>query len=74
MKATTDYDPKGLAKKLDKKIDSLMEQRNEILEKFTEAYLAETGLKPSEAELVSRVDDKGKFVMYFRKREIIRVV
>jgi hypothetical protein len=68
------YDPKAMAKKLDKKVEALMAQREEILEKFCEAYLVETGLKPSEAELVTRVDDKGKFVMYFRKREIIRTV
>ena len=47
-------------------------ERDKILEEFTKAYLAETGLKPSEIELVCKQDKLGmtiENVYFFRKKE-----
>lgn len=50
----------------------LAEKRNEILEAFSKAYLAETGLMPSEIELVAEQNpmtfDKIETIYYFRKK------
>ena len=50
----------------------LKEHRSEILEHFSTAYLAESGLLPSEVELVhnSHIED-GQItdVFYFRRKE-----
>lgn len=49
----------------------LKEQRDKILNEFAKAYLAETGLLPSEVELVSSQDCKGfiiETVYSFRKK------
>lgn len=35
-------------------LKKLLEKRNEILEQFAKAYLAETGLLPSQIELVTQ--------------------
>jgi hypothetical protein len=37
---------------IEKKLKQIANKRNKILEQFTKAYLAETGLKPSEIMLV----------------------
>lgn len=50
----------------------LTEKRLEILEQFAKAYLAETGLAPSEVELVTQqmpvIDNKIETVYFFRKK------
>lgn len=42
----------------------------EIQERFAEAYLAETGLKPSEVELCQQ-NRGNEVVWFFRKRTVI---
>jgi predicted naringenin-chalcone synthase len=50
----------------------LHDRKVEIIEQFAKAYLAETGLKPSEVELVTKQESTGMIietVYYFRKKE-----
>jgi hypothetical protein len=49
-------------------IADIANRRAQILEDFTRAYLAETGLRPSECELCERRDGM-TLRWYFRKRE-----
>jgi predicted metal-dependent hydrolase len=49
----------------------LRQERDKILSEFTKAYLAETGLKPSEIELVSQRNVLGSLIeetYFFRKK------
>lgn len=51
---------------------TLQEKRNEILEAFAKAYLAETGFNPSEIELVTQqlpmVDNIIEHRYFFRRK------
>ena len=52
-------------------VAKLMQYKSKIIEDFTKAYLADSGLKPSEVELVQKeVKSSGKIetVFYFRKK------
>lgn len=57
-------------KKTEAMIKDILERRYEILDKFAEAYMAETGLKPSECELVEITPTiiGGESKLFFRKR------
>lgn len=49
----------------------LLQEKNKILSEFTKAYLAETGLKPSEIEFVTQKNVIGAIVeetYFFRKK------
>ena len=48
-------------------VEQVLLQRAKILDHFTLAYLAETGLKPSEIKLVQGYDENGFFEMHFEK-------
>lgn len=54
-------------------VKKLSDERTKILNEFTKAYLAETGLLPSQLELVTRQMpiDNGiiESVFFFRKKE-----
>jgi hypothetical protein len=55
---------------LDSILRPIRDKRTEILEAFSKAYLAETGLLPSQCELVEvRNADGWTFTWFFRKRE-----
>lgn len=50
----------------------IIEKRNQILDHFSKAYVAETGLMPSQIELVTKQVSDGttiENVFYFRKKE-----
>ena len=53
-------------------VKKLAEERNKILEAFAKAYLAESGLLPSQVELVTQqkptVDHIIETVYFFRKK------
>jgi hypothetical protein len=54
-------------------VKTLNKHRDEVLENFSKAYLAETGLMPSEVELVSQVlrnDKTIETVYFFRKKPV----
>lgn len=53
---------------IEKIVQKIANQRSKILERFLEAYLAETGLMPSECELCE-VHDGLSHRWFFRKRE-----
>jgi hypothetical protein len=44
-------------------LNEIMRKRNEILEQFCKAYLAESGLNPSEVELVHTSSNQGNEVV-----------
>jgi len=53
----------------DKKYELIISQR----EKFIEAFIAETGLRPSECEMIEEHINEPNFVgvkIYFRKRQM----
>lgn len=52
-------------------VKKLAEERNKILEAFGKAYLAESGLLPSQVELVSEQNISGSTIeniYYFRRK------
>lgn len=51
------------------KVTESLEIRYELLEKFSMSFLAETGLKATECELVEKYTAT-EIVYYFRKREL----
>ncbi len=54
----------AMAEAVDERIRFIMANR----ERFLEAWIAETGLLPSECELVEEMHPSGKIVVYCRKR------
>lgn len=58
---------------IEKMVEHLAKHRNEILENFSKAYLAETGLLPSEVELICQEmpmkDNIVEHIYYFRKKD-----
>ena len=56
---------------LNEAIEKLHKEKNRILDEFAKAYLAETGLMPSDVELVTQQSRNGDIienVFYFRRR------
>lgn len=50
----------------------ILKKRDEILEQFTKAYIAETGILPSKLELVNEVTEEDGNVVnifYFREKK-----
>jgi len=56
-------------KKIEEYLKEVRNKRNSILEEFTKAYLAETGLKPSEVEMITELGKNGTMVTSFRAKE-----
>lgn len=53
-------------------VKKLNEERSKILNEFSKAYLAETGIMPSEVELVTVQETKDKTIetiCFFRKKQ-----
>jgi len=53
-------------------VRDILNQRTQILEEFCQAYIAETGLMPSEIELCE-VHRPDKITYFFRRREDVGV-
>lgn len=53
--------------------EMILKKRCQILEHFTQAYVAETGLGLSDIELVEELRANNKVVWYFQKKQIIEV-
>lgn len=61
---TVNMTPNEIAKKL-------VMERNKVLDDFCKAYIAETGIMPSDLELVTREESDGnrfETVYFFRRR------
>lgn len=54
--------------------ERIMSNRNKILEHFTQAYVAETGLRLDEIELIQEQRANNKIVWYFQKRKLIEEI
>jgi hypothetical protein len=54
-------------------VKKLSEERSKILNEFSKAYLAETGVMPSEIELVcqEKIDDKTIEHIYFFRKKVL---
>ena len=56
-------------KYLENILKEIRDNKNQILDDFAKAYLAETGLNPSEVEMVEQFDHaKMTYVYSFRKK------
>ncbi len=55
---------------IDALVKTIIDKRSEILEDFARAYVAETGLLPSEIELCEQ-RQPDKIVYWFRRKEAI---
>ena len=55
---------------LDEKLNALIRHIAEYKEFYLKAFIAETGLKPSECELVTDYSIPNGHVFYVRKREV----
>lgn len=58
---------------MDKILADVASKRFQILEDFTKAYVAETGLHPSECEMVEWRKSQTEIVWFFRKKTIERM-
>lgn len=69
MSRLKDYDLKNVS--IEDMVKKLMEFRAEILEDFSKAYLAETGLLPSEVELCNQqvTENQQIITKYFFRRK-----